>query len=228
VPELHRGRRRLHALGGIAGQFLAAVLCENFGIVGSYCFLVPVVVLMVLATTSTSIREGVEARRERRAPEAETGSPAWFDTRQRNCPAGDRPACHGRSCRKPNVRQAAGAGRSARRPSWSPSRPRRAADKPKKASQGSIPLRRPRSTCRRSTSSIHRLHSGERIDEQSLIASSRILESKLADFGVQGKVTAVRPGPVIKHVSNSSRLRGVKVNRIVTPGRRFVDGGCGR
>src|ERR1043166_8070903 len=69
-----------HALGGIAGQFLAAVLCENFGIVGSYCFLVPVVVLMVLATTSTSIREGVErvANAVRRTGDRVT---AWFATR---------------------------------------------------------------------------------------------------------------------------------------------------
>src|SRR5437867_2872153 len=76
---------RAHHLGGIAGQFLAAVLCENFGVVGSYCFLVPLVVLMALATTSTSIREGVErvANAVRRSGDGVT---AWFDTRQRNCP----------------------------------------------------------------------------------------------------------------------------------------------
>src|SRR5207247_858200 len=49
---------RAHQLGGIAGQFLAAVLCENFGVVGSYCFLVPLLLLLILATTSTSIGEG--------------------------------------------------------------------------------------------------------------------------------------------------------------------------
>src|SRR5205823_15089906 len=59
------------------------------------------------------------------------------------------------------------------------------------------------------------VHSGERVDEQSLIASSRILESKLADFGVQGKVTAVRPGPVI-NTFEFEPAPGVKVNRIVT------------
>jgi DNA segregation ATPase FtsK/SpoIIIE-like protein len=43
-----------------------------------------------------------------------------------------------------------------------------------------------------------------KIDEEALHASSRILESKLADFGVEGEVVAVRPGPVITP-TNSSR-----------------------
>ncbi len=36
-----------------------------------------------------------------------------------------------------------------------------------------------------------------KVDEDALHASSRILENKLGDFGVEGKVVAVRPGPVI-------------------------------
>jgi S-DNA-T family DNA segregation ATPase FtsK/SpoIIIE len=54
-----------------------------------------------------------------------------------------------------------------------------------------------------------------RIDEEALIASSRILQSKLADFGVEGKVVAVRPGPVIT-TFEFEPAAGVKVNRIVT------------
>jgi len=57
--------------------------------------------------------------------------------------------------------------------------------------------------------------SGVRIDEDALIASSRILQSKLADFGVEGKVVAVRPGPVIT-TFEFEPAPGVKVNRIVT------------
>jgi hypothetical protein len=37
----------------------------------------------------------------------------------------------------------------------------------------------------------------EPLDEAALHASSRILETKLGDFGVAGRVVAVRPGPVI-------------------------------
>ena len=53
------------------------------------------------------------------------------------------------------------------------------------------------------------------IEESALIASSRILETKLADFGVVGKVVAVRPGPVIT-TFEFEPAPGVKVNRIVT------------
>jgi S-DNA-T family DNA segregation ATPase FtsK/SpoIIIE len=40
-------------------------------------------------------------------------------------------------------------------------------------------------------------HGDVRIDEEALHKSSRILEAKLADFGIVGKVVEVRPGPVI-------------------------------
>src|SRR6185503_8059915 len=52
------------------------------------------------------------------------------------------------------------------------------------------------------------------IDESALHASSRILETKLADFGVAGKVVAVRPGPVIT-TFEFEPAPGVKVSRIV-------------
>jgi len=52
------------------------------------------------------------------------------------------------------------------------------------------------------------------IDEAAFHASSRILETKLADFGVAGKVVAVRPGPVIT-TFEFEPAPGVKVSRIV-------------
>ena len=52
------------------------------------------------------------------------------------------------------------------------------------------------------------------IDEEALLRSSQILESKLADFGIAGKVVAVRPGPVIT-TFEIEPAPGVKVNRIV-------------
>ena len=53
------------------------------------------------------------------------------------------------------------------------------------------------------------------VDEEALIALSRILESKLRDFGVTGKVVAVQPGPVIT-TFEFEPAPGVKVNRIIT------------
>jgi len=59
------------------------------------------------------------------------------------------------------------------------------------------------------------VRSAAQIDEGALIASSRILESKLKDFGVDGRVVAVQPGPVIT-TYEFEPAAGVKVNRIVT------------
>lgn len=54
----------------------------------------------------------------------------------------------------------------------------------------------------------------EYVDEQSLVDSSTILEEKLATFGVNGRVTAVRPGPVITTYEFEPKA-GVKVSRVV-------------
>jgi len=52
------------------------------------------------------------------------------------------------------------------------------------------------------------------VDEQTLVQSSRILEQKLATFGVGGRVTAVRPGPVITTYEFEPEA-GIKVSRVV-------------
>ena len=51
-------------------------------------------------------------------------------------------------------------------------------------------------------------------DKETLHANSLILQKKLADFGVEGEVTAVRPGPVIT-MFEFKPAPGVKVRRIV-------------
>jgi S-DNA-T family DNA segregation ATPase FtsK/SpoIIIE len=53
-----------------------------------------------------------------------------------------------------------------------------------------------------------------RLDKDTLHANSLILQKKLADFGVEGEVTAVRPGPVIT-MYEFKPAPGVKVRRIV-------------
>jgi len=54
-----------------------------------------------------------------------------------------------------------------------------------------------------------------KIDKETLHANSLILQKKLADFGVEGEVVAVRPGPVIT-MYEFKPAPGVKVRRIVT------------
>ncbi len=54
-----------------------------------------------------------------------------------------------------------------------------------------------------------------KVDKESLQANSLILQKKLNDFGVEGEVAAVRPGPVIT-MYEFKPAPGVKVRRIVT------------
>lgn len=52
-----------------------------------------------------------------------------------------------------------------------------------------------------------------RIKRESLVANSRILEKKLSDFGVEGRVVEVKPGPVIT-MYELEPAPGVKINKI--------------
>jgi outer membrane lipoprotein-sorting protein len=62
---------------------------------------------------------------------------------------------------------------------------------------------------------FHKPEEGTRTyDRDSLLMNSRILEKKLADFGVTGKVVRVHPGPVIT-MYEYEPASGVKVNKIV-------------
>jgi S-DNA-T family DNA segregation ATPase FtsK/SpoIIIE len=54
-----------------------------------------------------------------------------------------------------------------------------------------------------------------KLDTETLHANSLILQKKLSDFGVEGEVVAVRPGPVIT-MYEFKPAPGVKVRRIVT------------
>ncbi len=56
-----------------------------------------------------------------------------------------------------------------------------------------------------------------KIDKETLHANSLILQKKLEDFGVEGEVVAVRPGPVIT-MYEFKPAAGVKVRRIVMLG----------
>jgi len=59
-------------------------------------------------------------------------------------------------------------------------------------------------------------HEGEAaapVDREKLMENARILESKFRDFGVQGEVTEVKPGPVVT-MYEFAPAPGVKVNKI--------------
>jgi S-DNA-T family DNA segregation ATPase FtsK/SpoIIIE len=54
-----------------------------------------------------------------------------------------------------------------------------------------------------------------KVDKESLLANAKILEKRLSDFGVEGKVVEVRPGPVIT-MYEYEPAPGVKINKIVS------------
>ena len=56
-------------------------------------------------------------------------------------------------------------------------------------------------------------HKDTKVRKETLLANARLLESKLADFGVEGKVVEIRPGPVIT-MYELEPAPGVKINRI--------------
>jgi S-DNA-T family DNA segregation ATPase FtsK/SpoIIIE len=55
---------------------------------------------------------------------------------------------------------------------------------------------------------------GERADEDALSANARLLESVLEDFGVQGKIMKVRPGPVVT-LYEFEPAPGIKSSRVI-------------
>ncbi|HET6466319.1 MAG TPA: DNA translocase FtsK [Nitrospiria bacterium] len=56
--------------------------------------------------------------------------------------------------------------------------------------------------------------SANKISKEELLANSQILEKKLMDYGIEGRVTQVHPGPVVT-MYEFEPAPGVKVNRIV-------------
>lgn len=56
---------------------------------------------------------------------------------------------------------------------------------------------------------------GPKIDKDAMIMNSRILEKKLLDYGVEGRVSEVRPGPVVT-MFEFEPAPGVKISRIAS------------
>ncbi len=54
-----------------------------------------------------------------------------------------------------------------------------------------------------------------KVNQESLLANAKILEKRLQDFGVEGRVVEVRPGPVIT-MYEYEPAPGVKINKITT------------
>ena len=194
--------------GGWVGGFLAAVLAEPFGAAGSLILVGGIAVLAFVVATRLSL--GALARRAghgllgslRRARQvAEQAEPVAQQLVRKA---------------KPNVKRVAPPEDDAAAPVIVLER-RAAAPKKKRVVQEELPF----GDERYQSPPLRLLHPPRqddvRIDEEGLRRSSQILETKLADFGIVGKVVEVRPGPVIT-TFDIEPAPGVKVNRITSLG----------
>ena len=199
--------------GGWVGGFAATLLRETFGGGGALVLVVSLLIVAFVFTTGTSLRAGAGTVR------AGIGG------------AGDRlRILRQRRAERRSARQQARANVKRARPEPAnpvivlsdevgpaPAPTPKPAEKPKRAViQEALPFVADGSYQLPPTSFLDPpQRGGARVDEEALRKSSQILETKLADFGIQGKVTAVRPGPVIT-TFEIEPAPGVKVNRIVT------------
>jgi S-DNA-T family DNA segregation ATPase FtsK/SpoIIIE len=218
---LTRGRALLHG-GGWLGGFVGTAARECLGLAGAYLVLGAVLVVALMLATGVS------------AVVVAAGAARGLSEGARGVAARVRAVF----VRRPPESRSAPAPRG-RKPSATPVLLDEPLDEPPDADRAPPiirePERRPESTPRRAkrletqeelfARDTYRLpalslldppvRSTQPLDEAALLASSRILETKLADFGVVGKVVAVRPGPIIT-TFEFEPAPGVKVNRIVT------------
>jgi S-DNA-T family DNA segregation ATPase FtsK/SpoIIIE len=196
--------------GGWLGGFLAALLSEPFGTGGSFIIVGGVAVLAFVVATRLSL--GGLAHAAARGVVRGVRGVATRTDRSDSPPAP--------LARKP--KPTANVKRDARADEAAPiivleRRAAAPAAKARRVVQEELPF----GDERYQTPPARFLHppqqEGGKIDEEALRRSSQILEAKLADFGIAGKVVEVRPGPVIT-TFDIEPAPGVKVNRIVSLG----------
>ena len=230
---LVRGPGREASAGGWVGGFLASVLAGLFNSLGAFLIVLTGLVLTTMVVTGGSLVGGMTAIARRATVAREALAGAFMRWRERHRPDDDEddvvtlPPPRERKEREPKAdREATRAKRTALPPPPAPpivvNEPEA---RPAKGAKGKSPKTLKQEEFHFSSGSTKYelppltfldapVDSGVQIDEESLIASSRILQSKLADFGVDGKVVAVRPGPVIT-TFEFEPAAGVKVNRVV-------------
>jgi len=201
--------RPITQAGGWVGGFAAALLREAFGAAGSYVLVVSLLILSFVFVTQVSLGS-IAVLLARGARQGAAGARAFL-ARSRRDPGGRRRINIKKETRTSEPAPVIVLADEAEKlnAASAKSRPRRAVQEELKFDRES----------RYSLPSLTLLDAASanavRIDEEALRRSSQILETKLADFGIQGKVVEVRPGPVIT-TFDIEPAPGVKVNRIVT------------
>ncbi|MEZ4483863.1 MAG: DNA translocase FtsK 4TM domain-containing protein [Syntrophotaleaceae bacterium] len=197
---------QINEAGGAIGRLLASQLTGLFNVTGAAIFLgVSLLVALMLAARFSMVLflEGLLSR-----------FGAYLDRRREL-----------RQARKEAKRRIARQERSEAGPIIAPAAPQTPAAKTKKANkknkekeqrqQEAFDFLEPSGTYHIPSLSLldHEDEGTVPVDREALTMNARILEKKLADFGVVGEVTEVKPGPVVT-MYEFSPAPGVKVNKI--------------
>ena len=207
--------------GGLLGRGLVDGLSGAVYLAGTHLVLAVALVLSLLAATGLSIRDALAGVRRAGQALARGGSQllvvGWVRLRRRveraltarrEARSGE-PASLEPEREVPAARRRNGGEPEVVEHHVAPSRPAR---------QQPLPFRTPGPRGPYVLPGLELLAHGtedeRNIDRELLIKNSRILEKKLADFGVSGQVVKVHPGPVIT-MYEFEPAAGVKVSRIV-------------
>jgi len=228
LAQLAIGTWREMEAGGIVGGFLRAVLVEGFGEAGAWVIVLAALVVLLAIATGQSLRDVGTAGAERSATLARRGA-GWVGEQvaRRRAGAGHEPyvielephdivggrvvgAVAPRSpvrARDSEARPAVVVQQNAPTPAGRPGRARR---------QVEMPFSSESAYCLPDLTHLDDPPAKPTVvDHDALIASSRVLETKLGSFEVMGKVREIHPGPVIT-TYEFEPAPGIKVNRVVT------------
>ncbi|MEW6269892.1 MAG: DNA translocase FtsK 4TM domain-containing protein [Thermodesulfobacteriota bacterium] len=220
LAQLALGRWRDMEAGGIVGGFLSAVLREGFGDAGAWVIALAAFVVLLAIATGQSLRDVGRAGAQGTATLARRGA-GWVGERVVRARA---PGESAGGVILLGPAHVVGGGRatpgSSRRDGESrpqvvvQPRPTTPAAKTRGRRQVELPFTSDRSYCLPDLSMFDEPPAKPTVvDHEALIASSRVLETKLATFEVLGKVREIHPGPVIT-TYEFEPAPGIKVNRI--------------
>jgi S-DNA-T family DNA segregation ATPase FtsK/SpoIIIE len=208
LPSLAGGPILAGHAGGLVGKLTADWLSGYFAPLGAYILVTAAVLLSLIMTTSLSLltlmdRTGVAVKkivsRSRQSLESARTALTIYHEQSRRWKT-ETKIRQKWPPQKPKIVDAPS-------PPKAPKTPPKQADLPFMKESGDYEL--PPLTLLQDPPA-----SAGKISKEELLANSQILEKKLMDYGIEGRVTQVHPGPVVT-MYEFEPAPGVKVNRIV-------------
>ncbi len=204
-------------MGGLAGAFISGGLINYIGIAGAFIVLVTLVIIAIIAMTGLSFVHTVGAVLLFILSLAYGIVKTIFDMIFGKKSEAEEEAAAIKTTRKKKARSEPAIITSGAEP-ITEERATRAVKSEKSTSRDSeeVSFLKPTGHYRLPPLSLLSKPSPDdgRLDKKSLIENSKILEKKLRDFGVEGEVLEVRPGPVVT-MYEFEPAPGIKVGKII-------------